>query len=240
MAAPSEPRLDPGAVYRVVRLVGSSPEGWEAAAQAGIAELAKTISDLRLARATEFRAIAGEGGITTFRVMLEASYRIDRRRVSAGAVVEVTRLLLIGNETLGMPALARLLDERIAAGPIEVHILAPVNPGGWGAVAALGDPGSGYVPAGVSMIESRDETLRAAEERVRVELTRLRQAGVAATGELALDDPVDAVVRVLERSSFDEIVVSTLPSSVSRLLRIDFPSRLRRRVRLPVIEVTNA
>ncbi len=226
-------------MYRVVRLITSHPDGFEQAAAAGIAELSKTIGDLRLARATEFDAIVGDGQIVSYRVKLEASYRIDRRRRDHGAVVTVQRLLLIGNRTLGMPAVTAALDERVTLGPVEVHIVAPVPPGGWGAVAALGDPGSGYVPASVSMLETREEAIREAEERVRIELGRLRDRGITATAEIALDDPFDAVMRILERSSFDEILVSTLPSSMSRMLRLDLPRRLRRRVKLPIFEVAN-
>lgn len=240
MADSTDTRRDPTAVYRVVRLVATHPDGWEAAAAAGIAELARTITDLRVARVSELDSVVRDGRISAYRVKLEASYRIDRRRsVDAGTVVTVRRVLVVANDTIGHPGVVAALTERLAAGPTEFHVLAPVSPSGWGAVAALGDPGSGYVPTGTSLVEGRDEAVRAAEERVRGELHRLRGLGAAATGEVALDDPVDAVARVLERSSFDEIVVSTLPSAVSRWLRLDLPRRLQRRFGLPVVEITN-
>ena len=150
------------------------------------------------------------------------------------------RILVVANDTIGRAAVNEAVGARIAAGPVEVHVLAPVNPTGWGAVAALGDPGSGYVPTGPSMLEGREEAVRAAEERVRGELGRLRGLGATATGEVALDDPADAVARVLERASFDEIIVSTLPSTVSRWLRLDLARRLQRRFGVPVVEITNA
>jgi hypothetical protein len=43
---------------------------------------------------------------------------------------------------------------------------------------------------------------------------------------------------VLERSSFDEIIVSTLPAPVSRWLRLDLAHRLERRFHLPVTHVS--
>lgn len=233
------PRRDPDAVYRVVRIVATHPESWEVAAAAGIAELSKSITDLRVARVTELDAVVREGACSLFRVKLEASYRIDRKRVTQGTVVTVKRVLLIANDTLGRERVTAAIDDRAAAGPLEVHLLAPVNPAGWGAVAALGDPGSGYVPTGTSVFESRDEAVRAAEDRVRGELARFRSLGVQATAEIALDDPVDAITRVLDRSSFDEIIVSTLPSAMSRWLRLDLTHRLQRRTTTPVTEIRN-
>lgn len=240
MSESTDARRDPNAVYRVVRLVATDDASWEAAAATGIAELSRTITDLRVARVTELDAVVRDGAIVAYRVKLEASYRIDRRRLDAGAVVTVRRILVVANDTIGRAAVNEAVGARIAAGPVEVHVLAPVNPTGWGAVAALGDPGSGYVPTGPSMLEGREEAVRAAEERVRGELGRLRGLGATATGEVALDDPADAVARVLERASFDEIIVSTLPSTVSRWLRLDLARRLQRRFGVPVVEITNA
>ncbi len=239
MTDTSNPRRDPDAVYRVVRIVSTHPTSWESAAEAGIAELSKTITDLRLARVSELDTVVRDGKCAMFRVKLEASYRVDRRRLEQGTVVTVRRVLVVANDTLGQRGLVAALDERIARGPVEVHVVAPVNPAGWGAVAALGDPGSGYVPAGTSVFETRDDAVHAAEDRVRSELGRLRGLGLAATGEVALDDPIDAVVRVLDRSSFDEVVVSTLPGAVSRWLRLDLTHRLQRRIDLPITEVRN-
>ena len=41
-------------------------------------------------------------------------------------------------------------------------------------------------------------------------------------------DPFDAVRQTLERSSFDEVVVSPLPRRVSHWLRLDLPARIER------------
>ncbi len=240
MSEQTESRRDPNAVYRVVRLVATDDTSWEAAAVTGIAELSRTITDLRVARVTKLDAVVRGGAIVSYRVRLEASYRIDRRRIDSGTVVTVQRVLVVANDTIGRAAVNAAIAERLATGPLEIHLLAPVNPAGWGAVAALGDPGSGYVPPGPSMLEGRDEAVKTAEDRVRGELIRLRALGATATGEVALDDPADAVARVLERASFDEIIVSTLPSTVSRWLRLDLARRLQRRFGVPVVEIINA
>jgi hypothetical protein len=41
-------------------------------------------------------------------------------------------------------------------------------------------------------------------------------------------DPIDAIEETLQDGDFDEIILSTLPRSVSRWLHIDLPSRVAR------------
>ena len=64
-------------------------------------------------------------------------------------------------------------------------------------------------------------------------------AGLTATGEVGSDSPVESVVDVLLRDGedFDEIIVSTLPWTVSKWLKIDAPSRIQRYTKLPVHHV---
>ena len=66
-------------------------------------------------------------------------------------------------------------------------------------------------------------------------------AGLTVTGEVGSDSPVESVVDVLVRDgsdAFDEIIVSTLPWTVSKWLKIDAPSRIQRYTKLPVHHVT--
>ncbi len=64
--------------------------------------------------------------------------------------------------------------------------------------------------------------------------------GITATGEVGDADPFKAVADAMTGHLYDEIVVSTLPSAVSRWLRMDLPARIRRRFGLPVIHVRAA
>ena len=58
------------------------------------------------------------------------------------------------------------------------------------------------------------------------------------TGEVALGDPVVATSRVMQRATFDEIVVSTNPPGISRWLKLDLPTRLERAFEVPVTVIT--
>ena len=68
----------------------------------------------------------------------------------------------------------------------------------------------------------------------------LRSVGVPLTDAVVGDpDPFTAVVDELAaRPDVDGILVSTFPPGVSRWLRADLPSRLRKETGLPVIHVT--
>ena len=62
-------------------------------------------------------------------------------------------------------------------------------------------------------------------------------AGGRVEGLVGDEDPFLAVYTVLETSSYDEIIVSTLPARVSHWLHIDLPTRLQR-FGLPVTVIT--
>ena len=66
------------------------------------------------------------------------------------------------------------------------------------------------------------------------------RAGLRVRGEVGDPDPLAAVEKVLANTdvAVDEIMISTLPSTVSHWLRMDVPSKLRRRFQQPVVVVT--
>ena len=70
-------------------------------------------------------------------------------------------------------------------------------------------------------------------------MLQLIQAGASPTGEVGDADPISAIAAVLARSDFDEILLSTLPASVSRWLRMDLPARVARRWGAKVVHVAD-
>jgi flavin-binding protein dodecin len=230
---------DPNSVYRVVTAVATHTDGWEAAAVVGINELAKSISDLRVARVAELDTVVREGAVAAYRVKLQVSYRIDRQRTTeAGVTQTVRRYLVVANQSVASAELSRALGERIAAGPSEFHILVPTGVGPLAATTLMADPMSGFAAVDdTSVVAAHEELRQEANERLAEHLSRVRAAGAHATGEVAQTDPVHAVAAVLERASFDEIILSTPPAHLSRWARLDLPHRLQRRSSLPVTHV---
>jgi flavin-binding protein dodecin len=236
---------DPDSVYQVIQLVGSDAASWELAAASAIAEAAKSINDLRVAQVVELDTVVSDDGIRAYRVRLKVSYRVDRRRRSpeTGETQEVRRLLVVVNQTVGGKALDDFVGARAAAGPVEFHVLVPATMSKDFATArrlsTLGaDPVSGYSFADLTPLGAVDEEgLRQAAERLSTQLDRVRRIDPEATGEVGDPDPLAAVAAVWSRGDFDEIVVSTLHSSVSRWMRLDLPSRLERCFGVPVTTV---
>ena len=86
------------------------------------------------------------------------------------------------------------------------------------------DPTAGYTFGDLSAVPRTDEEgQRRAQERLDEQLLQLIQAGASPTGEVGDSDPLAAIAAVLARSDFDEILLSTLPASASRWVRMDLP-----------------
>jgi flavin-binding protein dodecin len=225
-------------VYRVVRIVASHPSSWADAAVDGIAELAKTITDLRVAEVVERDTVVRHGRVAEYRVTLRVSFRIDARRRVGDETVAVRRCLVVANQTVSSPALAAELQERIAGGPCELHLLVPLRvPALAGSTLIVRPWTDRTVRDGQAAQAARDKARREAEARVSPLLGQLRERGVAATWETSFEDPASAAAAVVERAAFDEVIVSTLPAALSRWLRVDLPRRLERRCGLPVTVV---
>jgi len=92
------------------------------------------------------------------------------------------------------------------------------------------------VPATVDASASLSEDAEArARHRLAGALARFRAEGASALGEVGHADPVRAVRDVLERQSFDEVIVSTLPPGESSWSGL--PEALARVTGLPVAHV---
>jgi hypothetical protein len=69
----------------------------------------------------------------------------------------------------------------------------------------------------------------ASRERLAEALDRMREAGLEkVAGRVGDPDPVVAAMDLWDPMEFDEIVVSTLPTGVSRWLGLDLPHRLEK------------
>ena len=64
-------------VYRVVEIVGSSPESWEKAATTAIERAGHSLRDLRIASVIEQDMKIEGGRIAAYRVRLKLSFKIE-------------------------------------------------------------------------------------------------------------------------------------------------------------------
>jgi hypothetical protein len=130
-------------------------------------------------------------------------------------VDDTTRVLVLANRTADSSQLRDALLERRDRGPIEVTLLVPAA---WEAQ----DPHGGV------------ETGR---RRVRAALANLRDTGLEVRCHLGDPDPVTALREAWDPERYDEVIVSTLPSRVSKWLQIDLPRRAGKITGVPVKHV---
>lgn len=62
-------------MYKIIELVGSSPESWEKAAASVVAEASKHLQDLRIAEVSQMDMQIAEGKIQAYRVRVKVSFR---------------------------------------------------------------------------------------------------------------------------------------------------------------------
>ena len=133
----------------------------------------------------------------------------------------MAKILVVANRTAESAELLDALKERAARGDAVFTLLVPSTPHG---VAWAADMHSGGGEA--------DEHMRGAVER-------MRSNGLeVAEGKVGDPDPLAAVEDEVNFTSYDEIVVSTLPGGISKWLKLDLPHRVERATGLPVTHVT--
>ena len=228
-------------------MVATSEHSWADAAARGVGEATKTIRDLDRAEVTRRDAVIRNGQLDLFRVQLEVSFRLDRRRVrveESGALVEVRRYLVLANQTLSSPGLLEALRERHEAGPSEFHVVVPATGSdpGWASLAATGTPlGGGVLPVEADTLdEQRRLALDDASQRLDAHVAALEGLGATVTAEVGSADPYAAAMAAIDRSSFDGVIVSTLPARLSKWVAMDLGSRLERALPIPVSVYTPA
>ena len=62
-------------VYKIITIIGSSPESWEKAAAAAIEQAAKSLEDLRVAEVEELDMHLDGGKILAYRAKIRVSFR---------------------------------------------------------------------------------------------------------------------------------------------------------------------
>lgn len=62
-------------MYKIIELVGTSPDSWEMAAKSAVETAAKTLSDLRIAEVTEMDMQIEDGKVRAFRTKVKVSFK---------------------------------------------------------------------------------------------------------------------------------------------------------------------
>ena len=131
------------------------------------------------------------------------------------------RVLVVANRTAATPALIEAVRRRAEEGPAQFTLLVPAIPRGLHRAA---DP--------------EDQGVDEAEATLELALPLLEEAaGAKVEGRVGDPEPLAAVQDALNEQAYDEVIVSTLPTRVSRWMRLDLPSKVAG-LGLPVTTVT--
>ena len=64
-------------VYKVIEIIGTSPESWEKAAAAAVKRASKTLRDLRVAEVKQLDMTLNEGKVEAYRAKLSVSFKYE-------------------------------------------------------------------------------------------------------------------------------------------------------------------
>ncbi len=124
--------------------------------------------------------------------------------------VKGTRVLVVANKTAATPALIEAVRRRAGEGPATFTLLVPAAAHGLHKVA---DP--------------EDQDSSEAEAVIALAVPLLEEAtGAPVESLVGAPEPLAAVEDAMNVHGFDEIIISTLPTRVSRWLHLDLPSKV--------------
>jgi hypothetical protein len=131
------------------------------------------------------------------------------------------RILVVANRTAATPGLIAAVRERAAKGPATFTLLVPNTARG---LHKLVDP--------------EDQGQSEAEQTLELALPLLEEAaGGPVEGMVGDPEPLAAIQDAIHLHGFDEIIISTLPTRVSKWLKLDLPHKAAG-LGLPVTTVT--
>ena len=130
-------------------------------------------------------------------------------------------VLVVAHRTAATTALLDAVRDRAARGPARFTLLVPNSPSGLHRV-----------------IDPEDTDPESAREALDQALPLLSEAaGEQVDGMVGDPNPLSAIEDAVNAGDYDEIIISTLPKTVSRWLHLDLPHKVQG-LGLPVTTVT--
>lgn len=128
--------------------------------------------------------------------------------------------------------------------PVRYHLLIPVQDS-----AALIEAGIGELATGEALIacpllsdpeaitEIQHSLLDAARTSVKASVAEIEAAGGQAVGEIVTADPIQALAAKVADVDAREAIILTRPHVVSEFFHLDWTSRARRKIGVPVLHL---
>ena len=135
--------------------------------------------------------------------------------------MDAARILVVANKTAATPGLIEAVRERASRGRCEFSLLVPNATHGLHKV-----------------VDPEDQSQTEAETTIELALPLLEEAaGSPVDAMIGVPEPLAAIQDAVNLHGFDEIIISTLPSRVSKWLKLDLPHKAAG-LGLPVTTVT--
>ena len=133
----------------------------------------------------------------------------------------MARVLVVAHKTAATPALLQAVRDRAAQGDATFTLLVPNSAHGLHRV-----------------VDAEDHDRSEADDILALALPLLEEAaGGPVEGIIGDPSPLDAIQDAVNVRGFDEIILSTLPTRVSRWMKMDLPAKVGG-LGLPVTTVT--
>lgn len=126
------------------------------------------------------------------------------------------RYLVIANQTLVSDSLVDKIAELIDEGPSQFHIVVPAT------------------RQQDRLTWTSGKAWAVARRRLDSAIAAFQRLAAPVSGQVGDENPVLAAMDALRTHQVDEVILCTLPAGMSTWLRKDLPTRLRRRINLPV------
>ncbi len=127
---------------------------------------------------------------------------------------------------------------------VRYHVILPVEDAATRIESSMGSVAAGEVLASPALaMDEREveETQHELLERARAQLTscldRLHEAGADAVGEIVIADPIDALAAKVSATDGREAIILTRPHVVAEFFHLDWTSRARRKIGVPVLHL---
>ncbi|MFY9640666.1 MAG: dodecin family protein [Rhodomicrobium sp.] len=64
-------------VYKIIELVGTSPDSWEKAAAAAVERASQSLRDMRVAEVAELDMVISDGKVEAYRAKVKVSFKYE-------------------------------------------------------------------------------------------------------------------------------------------------------------------
>jgi hypothetical protein len=126
------------------------------------------------------------------------------------------QILVVANQTACGDELLELIKTRMSTGPCHLTLLVPAT----------------HPHEHATWTEGEARAI--ARRRMDEALARFRAEGADAEGVVGDEHPMRAIDDAMIDKTYDEIILSTLPSGVSRWLKLDLPHRVEQHYDVPI------